>query len=157
MKRTVCLALLGSLAAVPALAQEAPGAAQNDAALAALQNDEAVVRQIEQTLQQEGYLQDADGRFDDRTREALSRFQTERAIHVSGQIDHDTLAALGIETASQQSVGEDRPTEQSAEAEDKQSSQVPKPDVAPDLRVAPPLPSEPPAPQQQQAPQPQPR
>lgn len=56
-----------------------------------------VVRGAEEVLRDEGYLAQADGTFDDETRQALRRFQEERALHVTGQLDELTKRSLGLD------------------------------------------------------------
>jgi peptidoglycan hydrolase-like protein with peptidoglycan-binding domain len=166
MNRMLWLTVLGVLAAAPALGQQLPPPGGGDGAppstldrtdegeagepppdvdeaerarqAAALAKDPEVVRQVEVLLKDEGYLApDPDGRFDDQTRDAVSKFQESRAIHVSGEMDFDTLAALGVISGE---GGDVRSAEQAAEAarREPQSSQVPKPDVMPELEMEPP-------------------
>jgi hypothetical protein len=155
MNRMLWLTVLGVLAAAPALGQQLPPPGGGDGAppstldrtdegeagepppdvdeaerarqAAALAKDPEVVRQVEVLLKDEGYLApDPDGRFDDQTRD-----------DVSGEMDFDTLAALGVISGE---GGDVRSAEQAAEAarREPQSSQVPKPDVMPELEMEPP-------------------
>jgi peptidoglycan hydrolase-like protein with peptidoglycan-binding domain len=58
-------------------------------------NDPAV-RWLQARLTDLGYLRrgEASGLFDDRTAEAIRRFQTERQLHVTGEVGPETLIAL---------------------------------------------------------------
>lgn len=58
-----------------------------------------VVRRAQEALERAGYEIGApDGQLGPRTIAALKRFQTDRYLAVSGQLDETTLAALGINT-----------------------------------------------------------
>ncbi len=95
------------------IAAEQPEIAADGAT--ALEADPELVRQVQQKLAEEGYLQGGvEGRFDDATREALGRYQEQRALRVTGEIDRETLASLGVESGMPAADGE--PAEQAAEA-----------------------------------------
>lgn len=59
-----------------------------------------VVRRAQQALERAGYeIGTPDGQLGPRTIAALKRFQTDRYLAVSGQLDETTLAALGIDNS----------------------------------------------------------
>lgn len=99
---------------------------------AALAREPAVVHQVETLLNDEGYLQEpADGSFDDGTRRAIEAFQRARAIHATGEMDFETLAALGVISGDGSDIDS---AEQAAEAAKRppESSEVPKPGLIPE-------------------------
>jgi hypothetical protein len=60
-----------------------------------------IVRRAQQALERAGYeIGTPDGQLGPRTIAAVKRFQTDRYLAVSGQLDEATLAALGIDTSS---------------------------------------------------------
>src|SRR5207248_7864343 len=60
-----------------------------------------IVRRAQQALERAGYeIGTPDGQLGPRTIAAVKRFQTDRYLAVSGQLDESTLAALGIDTSS---------------------------------------------------------
>jgi len=60
-----------------------------------------LVRDIQTDLNQKGYnVGQVDGVFGDSTQSALERFQRDQHLHATGQVDQQTLAALGIGGAS---------------------------------------------------------
>ncbi len=95
------VALVGLLAAGPLLAAERPTGPNAE-----------VVREAEETLRDEGYLAQADGTFDDDTRRALSRFQEERALHVTGELDELTKLSLGLSSEALATAPESERQEQ---------------------------------------------
>lgn len=61
------------------------------------------VRQAQQQLENRGYDVGAvDGRWGPGTRQALMRFQQDRSLPANGQLDEQTMAALGMPAASEQ-------------------------------------------------------
>ncbi len=116
MKTALTFAILGALAATPALAQgmqqgndsvdqpyqlqgqnQPQGASQHQA----INRDS--VRNLQQALNGKGYqIGQADGVLGPRTRQALRQFQKDQGIQANGQIDQQTLAALGVESTTQQ-------------------------------------------------------
>jgi photosystem II stability/assembly factor-like uncharacterized protein len=63
-------------------------------------NDDTV-RRAQQALERAGYeIGNPDGQMGPRTVAAIKRFQTDRYLSVSGQLDETTLAALGVAAAN---------------------------------------------------------
>ncbi len=59
--------------------------------------DSNVVRQVQKMLKDRGYRTAADGRMGPQTQAALRRFQKDENLDPTGELNHRTLAALGIE------------------------------------------------------------
>lgn len=60
--------------------------------------DQASVRQVQEKLSQQGYdVGPIDGIFGPRTEQAVRKFQEDKGVQPTGQIDQQTMAALGIE------------------------------------------------------------
>ena len=83
------------LAAVPALAQQAPprGSTVSEAQLSGVRNTLAVAQQ---RLQQQGYDVQPTGHYDAATRNAVTAFQADHGIEPTGDVTLTTLAALGV-------------------------------------------------------------
>src|SRR5262249_4066084 len=65
-------------------------------AASAINLDRAQIREVQIELQRQGFdIGEPDGVLGPRTKEALISFQKQRGFQASGQIDHDTFAALG--------------------------------------------------------------
>jgi peptidoglycan hydrolase-like protein with peptidoglycan-binding domain len=64
--------------------------------------DKTTVREVQQKLKQQGYNVNVDGVMGPNTRTALRQFQQDQGISGNGQIDQQTLAALGVEGGAQQ-------------------------------------------------------
>jgi len=65
------------------------------------QLSDEVVKRAQEALDRAGYeIGTADGHLGPRTIAAIKRFQTDRYLTVSGQLDETTLAALGIDSSS---------------------------------------------------------
>src|SRR5207249_5229985 len=59
------------------------------------------VRRAQEALERAGYeIGSADGQMGPRTLAAIKRFQTDRYLTVSGQLDDSTLAALGVSSGA---------------------------------------------------------
>lgn len=72
------------------------GAMQGGAAL-----DSSTVQQIQTKLNEQGFdVGPVDGKFGPKTRQALRQFQQKQGIETTGQIDQQTLAALGVQEGS---------------------------------------------------------
>ena len=56
------------------------------------------IENVQQHLQQQGYYKNArvDGKWGPRTREAVESFQQAKGLPANGQLDHQTLNALGV-------------------------------------------------------------
>jgi photosystem II stability/assembly factor-like uncharacterized protein len=60
-----------------------------------------VVRRVQEALERAGYeIGSTDGQLGPRTVAAIKRFQTDRYLPVSGQLDEATIAALGVSNAT---------------------------------------------------------
>jgi len=109
MKTAHILAVLGALAATPALAQgmQDPGdqsSQPNVSSPAAPQaSNQNAIKSIQQALEQKGYnIGNADGVMGPKTRQALRQFQQEEGLPPNGQINQQTMAALGVQGGPQQ-------------------------------------------------------
>lgn len=66
----------------------------------------ATVRQAQEKLMSEGFDPGAvDGRLGQQTRQGLKDFQESRGLEPSGQLDPQTIAALGLESDSSAATG----------------------------------------------------
>jgi peptidoglycan hydrolase-like protein with peptidoglycan-binding domain len=100
-----------SAAALPALAQQTGSPSQlnrqpqaQPRQTAAADTDRDQIRQVQQALDQKGFKAGrADGVLGARTKQALQDFQTRQKLQANGQLDQQTLAALGVSTNSQSS------------------------------------------------------
>jgi peptidoglycan hydrolase-like protein with peptidoglycan-binding domain len=73
------------------------------------------VRQVQQKLDDMGYHPGAkDGVMGTRTETALRNFQRDKGINATGQLDDQTLSALGVRTGSANAgrSGSERPAEE---------------------------------------------
>jgi peptidoglycan hydrolase-like protein with peptidoglycan-binding domain len=110
MKTVLCLALVGAVMAGPAFArgmQQQSGETQNQPSQMQQQQqrmsmDQETIREVQQKLSQQGYNIAVDGRMGPNTRQALRQFQMDQGISGSGQLNEQTMAALGVETGMQQ-------------------------------------------------------
>ncbi|CAA7626508.1 peptidoglycan-binding protein [Magnetospirillum sp. UT-4] len=102
MKKLFALALLGALAAGPALA----AGMQSQSGMQGGQQSsmsEDTVRQMQQQLQAQGYeVGQVDGIWGPRSRQALMNFQRDQNLPATGSPDQQSMAALGVESDSQQ-------------------------------------------------------
>lgn len=111
MKPIHALAVLGALAAGPALAQEYPpgpvGQPQDQLGLAAESGQQAVqpqfLAQIQQQLQSQGlYDGPVDGLYGEQTRAALAEWQRQQGLQPTGQLNAQTLAAMDVDAMATQ-------------------------------------------------------
>jgi hypothetical protein len=58
------------------------------------------VRLVQRTLDERGFAARPTGKFDDRTRDALTDFQRELGLKPTGQLDPSTVDLLGIDPGS---------------------------------------------------------
>jgi hypothetical protein len=119
--KKILLATVASMAlTVPALAQNAPGQDQSQqpsqmqrqpaqpqgmqgpssgqqAAISPSRLNRTEVRHIQQALDTKGFsTRSTDGRWGPETEAALRKFQQQQNIEGNGQLNHETLAALGV-------------------------------------------------------------
>jgi peptidoglycan hydrolase-like protein with peptidoglycan-binding domain len=60
--------------------------------------DQASVKQVQEKLSEQGYdVGPVDGIFGPKTQQALRKFQEDKGVQPTGQIDQQTMAALGIQ------------------------------------------------------------
>jgi|AGTN01.3.fsa_nt_gi Putative peptidoglycan binding domain. len=116
MKKFITLAILGALAASPALARglgEQHSEAQGIQSGQSAQMDQNTVRQIQEQLQSHGYdVGQVDGIWGPQSQQALANFQRDQNIQASGSPDQETLAALGVESDAQQAQTPDESSAQ---------------------------------------------
>lgn len=120
MTRIPAVTLAALLAAVPALAQQreaeppqgvlqeapiepgamagtAPESRDVEEEAAAHEADPDLVRMVKERLKDSGYLAGSvDGSFDEAARQAVTRYQEQRALDVTGRLDRETAASLGV-------------------------------------------------------------
>ena len=108
MKTALCLALVGAMMAGPAMARGMQQQSSQDQPYGVQQQqkqsstDQETIREVQQKLSQQGYNVNPDGIMGPNTRKALSQFQNDQGIQANGQLNQQTLAALGVEGATQQ-------------------------------------------------------
>ncbi|MBX9634682.1 MAG: peptidoglycan-binding protein [Magnetospirillum sp.] len=67
------------------------------------QMDQTTTRQVQQQLQQQGYdVGQVDGKWGQKSRQALMNFQRDQNMKATGSPDQQTMAALGVQADSQQ-------------------------------------------------------
>lgn len=103
MKSTIAVLVLGSMAALPALAQQSRPTWQSPGEpLAAAQTtrefvpNRDVVAAVQQRLSQLGYNSAVNGTYDAQLRNNVLRFQSETGLRPTGEVDMSTIGALGI-------------------------------------------------------------
>lgn len=97
MRPLLPLAFVAAMAAVPVHAQQAGSyPAADGLQQAELAPVEDVVVATEQRLAQLGYGVTPDGQFDAELRNSVLRFQSDNGLRPTGNVDLETLAALGI-------------------------------------------------------------
>jgi len=105
-KLVLATIIAASAIALPALAQQngspsqmkQPAQAQAQQTAAA-DTSRGQIRQVQQALDQKGFKAGrADGVMGARTKQALQDFQTKQKLQASGQLDQQTLVALGVAT-----------------------------------------------------------
>lgn len=105
MKTALILALMGALAVSPAMAR-GMGEQRSDVPHSqgqSAQIDQNTARQVQQQLQNQGYdVGQVDGRWGNKSRQALLNFQRDQNIRATGRPDQQTMAALGIEPGAPQ-------------------------------------------------------
>lgn len=78
------------------------GTGQKGGAMQGGVQDPATVQQIQQKLNDQGFKAGpVDGKFGPKTQEALRKFQEKQGFQPTGQIDEQTMAALGVQVADQ--------------------------------------------------------
>lgn len=74
------------------------GTSQQGGAMQGGMQDQASVKQVQEKLSQQGYdVGPVDGIFGPKTQQALRKFQEDKGGQPTGQIDQQTMAALGIQ------------------------------------------------------------
>jgi peptidoglycan hydrolase-like protein with peptidoglycan-binding domain len=72
-----------------------------EGAAAGSNDDPTVIRKVQEKLNSMGYNAGAvDGAYGPKTQAALKKFQQSQGIQVSGELNQETLAALGVEGSS---------------------------------------------------------
>lgn len=155
MKPIHALAILGALAAGPALAQEYPSgpvgqqqgqaAGRPEAVIMGVEIPEQAVQpqfmaQIQQQLQSQGlYDGPIDGLYGDQTQAALAAWQRQQGLQPTGQLNAQTLAAMDLdEMATQQAAApeqEGAPRQPGASLGQEQEQQARQPGDANDADV----------------------
>jgi peptidoglycan hydrolase-like protein with peptidoglycan-binding domain len=114
------VAAVSMTAAVPALAQQnqsnAPqsqnqGQSQAQPANQSISASNRQIRQAQQALNNKGFKAGrADGKMGPETRQALKDFQNQQKLQATGQLDNQTMAALGMKESSSQrgTIGQGR-------------------------------------------------
>ena len=78
-----------------------PASAPGERIVTPQKNAEATVRRAQEALDRAGYeIGNPDGQLGPRTVAAIKRFQTDRYLPVTGQLDETTLSALGVGNAA---------------------------------------------------------
>jgi len=97
-RRTAAQARIGAATRSNTGAPSAPGQRiATPQSIAAPKPSDDVVRRAQEALERAGYeIGNPDGQLGPRTVAAIRRFQTDRYLSVSGQLDDTTLAALGV-------------------------------------------------------------
>lgn len=101
------------------------------------QADKQTISKVQQALKDKGHYQgQVDGKWDSESRAALRDFQQSQNIEVSGQLDSQTLSALGVQMGtedtrspasapeSQEQQMQQSPTDQPAEDIERQEEQT---------------------------------
>lgn len=74
------------------------GTSQQGGAMQGGMQDQASVKQVQEKLSQQGYeVGPVDGIFGPKTQQALRKFQQDKGVQPTGQIDQQTMTALGIQ------------------------------------------------------------
>lgn len=74
------------------------GTSQQGDAMQGGMQDQASVKQVQEKLSEQGYdVGPVDGIFGPKTQQALRKFQQDKGVQPTGQIDQQTMAALGIQ------------------------------------------------------------
>lgn len=94
-KRTLSMLMAAALAGAPlaAMAVHESEAPRQEAAPAV---SDALIRQVQQALREQGYRVDADGHWGADSRRALRRFQQLHGMEASGELTAESLAALHV-------------------------------------------------------------
>ena len=93
-----------------------------------------LVRDIQTDLNQKGYnVGQIDGIFGDSTQSALERFQRDQHLHATGQVDQQTLTALGVGGATGTGTGYVPTSRRQSSAAPEASGAAPGQKVAPGM------------------------
>ena len=84
----------------------ASGSSSQGGSMANEEHDPPVVRRVQQALKQQGFdVGSIDGQMGPETEGALRQFQQSKGLTQSGNLDQQTLSALGVEQNGSQSQG----------------------------------------------------
>lgn len=137
MNKLLTLAVLGAMATSPAWAaggsqqrSDMGGQQQSQMGSGSQQQalDQDMVRQIQTELKNQGQNVQVDGIMGPNTQQALRQFQEQQGISPSGQVDSQTLAALGVsEGGTQQAqTPQDQEQEQDRSPQPQRQSDEPQ-------------------------------
>lgn len=83
------------------------GTSQQGGAMQGGMKDQASVKQVQEKLSEQGYdVGPVDGIFGPKTQQALRKFQQDKGVQPTGQIDSQTMAALGIQGEGETQPGD---------------------------------------------------
>jgi peptidoglycan hydrolase-like protein with peptidoglycan-binding domain len=103
--------------------EQNPASSQQQMQIRNLSANTSVVRQVQQKLKDQGYtVGQIDGKWGPKTKDALSQFQQAQGLEATGDIDMDTLAALGF-SSSDIAAFERQQQEQQQQQQQPQSGQ----------------------------------
>jgi peptidoglycan hydrolase-like protein with peptidoglycan-binding domain len=127
MKRVLILAATVASLSGPALAQTNTNSGQTSSPTTQMNNSQSVqqgsqstqqeainpeqlsskdVRQIQTALKKEGFdTGKADGKWGSETQAAVKKFQQQKNLQATGQLDQETLSALGVNVSATESTG----------------------------------------------------
>ena len=84
--------------------------------------ESATVRQAQERLASEGFDPGAvDGKLGQQTQQSLKQFQQSKGLEPSGQLDQQTIAALGVDSDSSAGAGASSPSKASPSDEEQPS------------------------------------
>jgi peptidoglycan hydrolase-like protein with peptidoglycan-binding domain len=108
------IATASLLAAIPVMAQQGNQSQQPQQSSAMQKNganngsanlSQAEIKQVQQALDQKGFKAGpADGKLGPETEQAIKQFQQKQGLQQTGQLDEQTLSALGIQSQNQGST-----------------------------------------------------
>jgi peptidoglycan hydrolase-like protein with peptidoglycan-binding domain len=81
------------------MSKSAPAQQQSNNGQQSNQASRDEIKQAQQALDEKGFKVNADGVLGSQTKQALSKFQQQQGLQQTGQLDQETLSALGISQA----------------------------------------------------------